>query len=243
MLYVIIGLSILFVLVAFSVTEKNAKHILSGYNTMTKEDQAKFDLPSYISKFKNFHLFLGISMLVIGLALHYFISENAGGIFVGTYPIIAYIYFIWSTGKNADGSIERNNKFSVFILVAVLIFVLGLFGMGFKEDHLNILSDKIELEGSYGETILEEEIESIELVEKIPAIRFKVNGFALGKIKKGYFKTKDGERIKLILNARNNPYILISKKDKKKIYYSTKEADNKAVFNQLKSTFKGIDFK
>jgi len=132
MIYVILFLSLLFIAVGYILTEQNAPYLLSGYNTMSKEDQAKFDLESYVPRFRKFHLFLGISFGLIGLALHCFIGENASGIFLGIYPILAYIYFIWST-KHYDVSAKskRKTNIGIGVMIATLFFVIGLIMFGF----------------------------------------------------------------------------------------------------------------
>jgi hypothetical protein len=44
MIYAILGTSLLFVAIGFIVDEKNAKYLLSGYNTMNEEDRQKVDI-------------------------------------------------------------------------------------------------------------------------------------------------------------------------------------------------------
>lgn len=78
MIAVFVGMSLLFIAIGFIVTENNAKYVLSGYNTMNEEDRKKVDIKKYIPYFRNFHIFLGISYLVLGLTLTFFINENAG---------------------------------------------------------------------------------------------------------------------------------------------------------------------
>ena len=106
MLVVILILSSIFIIVAFSVTENNAKYLLSGYNTMSEEEQQNFDIQSYIPYFKKFHLVLGISLLIVSLLLYYYVDSDWCGIFLGAYPILAYTFFIWK-GKQIE-----NNDFS-----------------------------------------------------------------------------------------------------------------------------------
>ena len=65
----ILILSSIFIAIAFIVNENNAKYLLSGYNTMSEEERMKFDIKSYIPFFRNFHIFLGISLLIISLIL------------------------------------------------------------------------------------------------------------------------------------------------------------------------------
>lgn len=229
-------MGLLFVAMGFIVTENNAKYLLSGYNTMSEEDRKKVDIRAYIPYFRKFHIFLGISFLVFGTILTYLINENAGGIFLAVYPIIAYIYFIWTSSKYSKGFSTKWNKVGVFILVGTLVFVIGLLGFGFNEDKLTFNSETVEFKGSYGETLNQSEIQSIELVNQLPKITLKTNGFALGTINKGYFKTEKGEIVKLILNSDNKPYILVTKSDGIKIYFSSKDKSNEELLNEMKKT-------
>jgi hypothetical protein len=99
MFAIIIGLSLFFVAIGFMLTEQNAKYLLAGYNLRTEAEREKVDIQSYLGFFKRFHLFLGLSFLVIGLFLHFFSSEKAVGTFVVGYPIVAYAVFIWQGNK------------------------------------------------------------------------------------------------------------------------------------------------
>ncbi|MBA0883289.1 DUF3784 domain-containing protein [Flavobacterium undicola] len=239
MMYTLIGMSLLFIAIGFIVNENNAKYLLSGYNTMSKEERKKVDIKAYIPYFRKFHIFLGVSFFLIGNLLNYFVHENAAGIFLAVYPILAYIYLIATSAKYFNGGLyTKKNKIGVFILVGTLIFVIVLFGRELKEDKLIFNSNSIEFEGSYGEVVPKNEIKSIELVNDKPKITLRTNGFALGTVKKGYFKTNKGEIVKLILNGDDKPYILLTKADGKKIYYSSKEESNEKLFEKIKSTSK-----
>src|SRR5690554_5130250 len=238
MLYFIIGLGLLFIGIGFIITESNAKYLLAGYDTLSKEKQAQFDIKPLLAYFRKFHLFLGISCIVLGLILTYVFNEVVGGAFIVIYPCLAYIYFVITSTKYSEGlNSKRKNTVAIFILVATLLFVVGLLGYGLKEHTISIAPDAVEIHGTYGEVLLPSEIARIELVPELPKITFKSNGFALGKINKGYFKTEAGERVKLILNADNKPYLLIEKVDGKKIYYAAKSGSNTKLFEIIKNTF------
>ena len=243
MIYLLVILSLVFVAVGFILTENNAKYMLSGYNTMTEEERKTVDIKSFIPFFRNFHIFLGLSSLVFGLAIYYFYSKDAVGIFLGIYPILAYIYFVWKSAKYNNTPQTNATKIGVVLLIVVLLFVVGLFALGFKEDKLIIHSEVIQIEGSYSEKILPSEIKSIVLVENLPKITGKTNGFALETIKKGYFKTEAGEKVKLVLNSDQKPIILLTKTDGKQIYFSAKKRVNTEIFEDLKKEFPAFRFK
>lgn len=237
MIYVLLGISLLFVGIGLIVTESNAKYLLSGYNTMSEEDRKKVDIKAYIPDFRKFHLFLGVSLFLLGTAFTYLISEVAGGIFLTIYPLIAYIYFFITGRKQWKGVSSKGNKMAFIILVGSLLFVVGLMGLGLKEDTLSLESETVVFSGSYGETLSPSDIQSIELVDQLPQITFKTNGFGLGSVRKGYFRTKEKEVVKLILNGDQKPIILMTKTDGKKIYYSARSASNEDIVEEIQQNF------
>jgi hypothetical protein len=240
MIYVLTGMSVLFVAIGFVVTENNAKYLLSGYNTLPEADRKKVDIKAYIAYFRKFHIFFGLSFLVLGALLYYFISRNVAGVFLVVYPVLAYIGFVATSAKYSKGLSTKWNKVGILILIGTLVFVTVLLGYGFKENTLTFDSQSIEFKGMYGETLSASQIASIELVNQIPRITLKTNGFALGSINKGYFKTEDGEIIKLILNSDNKPYILFTKADGERIYYSAKSEPNQKILDKIKQAFPGV---
>lgn len=241
MIYLLAGMSVLFIAIGFILTENNAKYILSGYNTLSEEDRKKVDIQNYVPYFRRFHLFLGISLFVFGILLNYFVHSNASGIFVAVYPILAYIYFALTSSKFSKELETNNSKYSIVILVGVLIFMVGLLGYGFKENALLLYSQKLIIEGSYGETLPTDQIKSIQLVNELPEISMKMNGFALGTVKKGYFRTTNGEKVKLILNKANKPYLFIAKMNGQKIYFSPQDGWNEKTLEELKN-FRSAEF-
>lgn len=235
MLYVILGMGVLFLVLGFILTENNAKYLLAGYNTMSESERAKVDIRSYVAYFRRFHIFLGLSFLVFGIAIYYLVNEDVAGLFLAVYPCLAYIYLIIKGKYFTTTQSKGPSMAAVVVLVLAILFTVALFGYGYKENTLELHSDRIELKGCYGEILLLSDIESIELVDQLPRITFKTNGFALRKVKKGYFKTETGEKVKLILNDDSKPYILFITSKGKKIYYASKSESNEVLFEKLKA--------
>ena len=270
MIFVVLFLGFLFLAIGRLLTVGNARFLLAGYNTMSEEERQGFDLEGYVPFFRRFHLFLGLSFLAGGCGLYYLVDLDAAGVFLGVYPIVAYIYFLWASrrfyrngeagGSKVAGSTARGSstikysKIGIWVLIGSLVFVLGLMVAGYKEDRLTVVaaagnqaatvnqtasegqSVSLRIGGMYGETIPLSNIESIVLLDTLPRITFRENGFALGRISKGYFRTADKERVKLILNARKPPYILITKTNGRKIYYSARSASTLEQFRQKTET-------
>ena len=47
LIFTIIFVSLIFLGIAFGINKKNAKYLLAGYNTMSKEQRAKFDIEGF----------------------------------------------------------------------------------------------------------------------------------------------------------------------------------------------------
>jgi len=234
MLSLIIFLGLLFLGMGFVLTEKNAPSLLSGYNRMSEEEQAQFDLKNYIVAFRKFHLLLGSSTLMLGLLLHFLISKNAGLAFVTIYPLFAFIFFIFWTKKYQPKRRQRSNNLGIIALLLTGIGVSFLFYKSFQETKIQIQDTAVTFVGMYGETVDFQDIREVELLERLPKISLKVNGSAMDGIYKGKFKTAEGEIAKLLINAENKPYIQIIKKDDKSIFFASKNDDNGRIYKQLK---------
>ncbi|MCR9154231.1 MAG: DUF3784 domain-containing protein [Bacteroidetes bacterium] len=221
MLYLIFGIGIFFLLMAFLLNEKNASYLLSGYNTMSEEEKANFDLLNYLKTFKRFHIFLGASFMVLGLAILYMLGADAAGIFLGLYPIIAYIWLILESRKYyLDPQKARKNNIAAIVLGLTLLGVGGLFFYGYQENQIRVEEDRLVISGMYGLEMEGDQIESLELIEELPALSIRINGFSTGRIKKGYYKTESGERIRLLINSAERPILMIVPKSGPVIFYT-----------------------
>ena len=99
MVYVLIAISSIVIGLALLLTEGNAKYLLAGYNSMSVEEREKIEIKGLVSYFRNFHLFLGSSFLIISLLLIFYVGETAGTVFICVYPVVAEIYFVVSAAK------------------------------------------------------------------------------------------------------------------------------------------------
>ena len=97
--YVVLAMSVFFVGLAFIVTENNAKYLLAGYNTMSPEERKKVAIKALIAYFKIFFILLGISFLVIGLAVIHYFNKNIVAMVICLYPIVAVVYFVIKSQK------------------------------------------------------------------------------------------------------------------------------------------------
>lgn len=239
MLLTIVLISLLFVVIGYVVTDKNAKYLLSGYNTMSESERQNFDLKSYIRYFRNFHLFIGITILSITMLLYYFLNPDWSVIFMGTFPILAYSYFVWKSNQFYTSQTKKKiHYFVVFGLIFLFLFISYNLKEAIADNTIVIENKQLVISGQYGTAINLSQIKSIQLITNTPTISNRINGFSLQTIKKGYYRTKEGEKVKLLINSSQKPLLLLTTKENDKIYYSSKETSNKKVYSLLNSKLK-----
>lgn len=91
----VIGTGLVYILALRFVNENNANTWLSGYNTMSKAEQEKFDLKGYLGFLKSFFYNLGVYGTLIYFTLFFITDEQFAILFwiaIQLLPIPFLIY-------------------------------------------------------------------------------------------------------------------------------------------------------
>lgn len=122
-------------------------------------------------------------------------------------------------------------------LTALLIIgtiVMTVYASTSMKVNLQIREQVVTIKGMYSENIDRKDIVELSFEKSIPPIAVKQNGGAIGNKKVGYFRTKDGEKVKLFIEDDKNSVIKIVTKEKT-IYINYEEKEKtEALFNELK---------
>lgn len=118
-------------------------------------------------------------------------------------------------------------------MAASLALVVGLFFLGFRKNEMTVGNSEIEIGGMYGETIKMSDVVRVGLSDELPSIKMKSNGFAVGKTRKGYFKTKTGERVMLLIDTEEKPMLLLTLKDSTRLYYASGGVSSTALKSSI----------
>lgn len=221
MMYFTLGFGVLFILIAFLVHEGNARFLLSGYNTMSEEDRAAFDLNGFLYLFKRFHIALGSIIIIGGLGFELMDSELYQIYLVGVLPVFAYMYFILKTKHFNKPEEHRKLNWAAGVLGFLGV---GIALLGFYTDQGNTLvleDNQLVITGLYGEEIPYTSIDEVVLLDSLPAVKIRVNGSAVGGKLVGHFTLKDGRSVKLFVDRGDAQFLLIKTRARKDIIYSS----------------------
>jgi len=99
---ILLGLFIVnmtFIGVAFFINRDNAKQLLSGYNTMSRDQQKSFDLENYLIFFRKFFLNLELYFSLIFLMFYLAFGEVAASIAYVVSIILPTPYMVYASNK------------------------------------------------------------------------------------------------------------------------------------------------
>jgi len=91
--------NICFLGVAFVTNEDNAEQLLSGYNTMSKEEKESFDLKNYLIFFKKFFINLAVYSSLIYLTSYLIFEESTASMIYFVSVLIPLPYIIYMGNK------------------------------------------------------------------------------------------------------------------------------------------------
>jgi hypothetical protein len=233
MIFVLIFLAGILLLVCLMVNENNAKYILAGYNAMSKEDREKVELKGFLKLFRRFHVFLALSVFIAGALLHYFVDENSAGLFLIFYPLAAYMYLLWKANQFTDSKEKANTVTGILFIFISIVFVGVLLIPDVWDNEITLNKNYLEIHGRYGEKISLQQVSEVKVSKNLPEIKVRSNGVSMGNIKKGFFKTSSGERVKLIVNTPEQPYLEIIKKDGSRLFFNSKKSSSQEIFQSI----------
>ena len=220
------------------ITKNNASSLLSGYNTMSKEEQEQFPLTEYLERFKGFHIRFGVLYTVLGIVFYVTKSELLGW-HMSITPILAYIYFFYQT-KDLSMKVEsQKNSFRVGIavLIGTLVFVIGMFYWSDRPSDVVLDGDILRISGPYGIDLPLDKIDSLGISESLPEISKRRHGISTGTVAKGKYRGPEGDYLLLI----DKPYVnvlWIERKSGDPILISLKELDEEKLLRELNESLK-----
>jgi hypothetical protein len=213
--YLIIGA--FFIAIGLAVHVFKWHFLIAGYNTMSKEKKANVDIEG-LGRLMGIYSYVNGGVLIVMGVLHA----------LGLKPVLSPVVIIFGIStiylliraQKYDGNIyDKSGKmiegaWKQFVLpvgtvVVTLIFVVILMFFSSQETKVTFLEEGLQIHGMYGETYRWESIEEVRLIESLPNIELRTNGSALGSSLKGHFRTTEYGSVKLFVDTKKPPFILM----------------------------------
>lgn len=201
---------VLLSLLGYLIVKKEDYSLISGFSSKTVEEQQmliKNGYPQAVGKsmwYSSIILLIGLVLYLLNIPYMIEISWIVMILF-----LFAYLLYIQKldTSKNR----KTNTLLLVITMVTTFFIIAGVFYIGFQQNHVTISEEQFQVSGFYGVTWELDALTAIELVDEIPDIEMRTNGFAMGNRLKGNFRLEKLGNGKLFLYDNHPPYLYIKK--------------------------------
>jgi len=217
-MYVTIFVGILCILSGALVKYFKCYWLIAGYNTMSEEKRKNVDTEALGKLMGNYMFLLGI-IFIIGGVLTFKDLKTIGTILLTVPIFILTPYVIVKAQKydknslEPDGSLKKSTKITLGVFIGftmlIFIFVIVLLGYGAREPKVTVDNEMIKIGGMYAATVRTDDIVDIVLLDSIPKVLRKDNGFDFGNILRGYFDLEGIGKGRLYINNGKPPYVYL----------------------------------
>lgn len=202
---------ILFFILGWTIRFKGQYMLISGFNNRSEEEQKILIENGYPQKTGNLLIMTAVGMLIlfplVFTSFPYIIEVQYG--FMTLFLLVGFIYV---SKYEIPEKRKKSYWFASIFTLLVIGFISGLFYLGYQLNELVVKEQTFEITGLYGDEWKVEDIEKIELLNEMPNVSYKENGFGMSNLSKGYFSVETyGSSLLFIRNG--GPYLLIEMKD------------------------------
>ncbi|MGP4060689.1 DUF3784 domain-containing protein [Halobacillus sp. H74] len=220
----------------YLVVKKKEYGLLSGFGSRPEEEKEILIYNGYINalgKLLKYTFYLLVLSFLLGLSSVPFGFEVSIGIF----SIVLMVGIVWVQRYEVPRKRKKMVWITGIISAATFMFICGLTVLGFMENEVIITEESFEVSGMYGVEWPMEEITSVELLDTMPEIIVKTNGFAAAGQLKGRFRLEDPYNgILLFVQKNEGPFLYVSSKDDHLILSRDESSRTKEIYESLMNT-------
>jgi len=232
--------------------------LIAGYNTMPKEEQAKYDAKALCRSTGWFLLWTIFWIMLVPFGIH---GENTGMLYctVGIITVSTLAFVIYAnTGNRFRKKEDREKKpdersldrilcsrsvqwIVGVLLVGSVLVIPALLLFGEKEPIVKITDNGVRIRGMYGVKMDYAEIIDISLIDNtINSIGLtrKTHGYSTPTSQKGYFQSNKYGKVLLFTRASASPTIHIERNGKPDVFLNlSNDEATRILYNDLKTAF------
>ncbi|WP_462413331.1 DUF3784 domain-containing protein [Neobacillus sp. Marseille-QA0830] len=203
-----VGMILLFGILAWAILKKKAYSLLSGFALRPKEEQQKLienGLPQRTGKLM---LVTAVGMLIL-LPLVFTSFKYVIEIQFGYMVLVLLGGFIYISRYDVPRKRKQSYLISTSLFVAVMALIGVIMYQGYKDYQLTLQKQTFEITGPYGDKWSYQDVKQVELLDKMPEVTYRQNGFGVSTMLKGKFKVENYGNALLFIRKNSPPYIYI----------------------------------
>lgn len=230
-------LFLLFIGIAYLILKKERYSFLSGFNRRTSDEQEQLIERGYPQALGKNSLLLAV-VLGIGVLLTLF------GVPYGFEAAMGVMVLVIIGGQFYVQKYELPDKrtkgywmagVTSFITIGIIGFVIGA---GFLDNDLSIDKNSVAVSGPYGIEWPLETIENVQILDSLPEVKLRTNGYSFAGRLKGHFKLENYGGGLLFIHGKHSPYLLIERGKDYLIINSENSEKTRKWYNELSNAIK-----
>ncbi|UAL48453.1 DUF3784 domain-containing protein [Sutcliffiella horikoshii] len=214
---------LIFLLIGWAIVKKEAYGLISSFRSRPKEEQEELIQNGYPQKTGKLLIGTAIALLIM-LPLLFTSFPYAMEVQIGVMVVLLLGGFIYLSKYEVPKKRKKSYIISTSIAVVTFSFLFVVSYLGFQEAELTLKENSFEISGVYGDEWRFEDITQVDLVEEMPEVLLRTNGYGMQSISKGHFKVKDYGSSLLFIYKGHSPYLLIKTNDDT-IFINAKDAE------------------
>ncbi|MBT2693840.1 DUF3784 domain-containing protein [Bacillus sp. ISL-55] len=214
---------VMFLFFGWAIVKKEWYWLISNFNGKSKDEQQQLIQNGYPQRVGKLMLATAAGMAIL-LPLSFTSFQYSIEVQFGFIMVFLLGGLIYLSKYEIKEKRKRSYIFSSLLAIGTIGFIVGLSFVGYKDFELMENEDSFEITGMYGGEWEYADIRHIELLEEMPEVTWKENGFGLATLAKGHFKVTDYGSSLLFIHKGSPPYLFIETENDK-IFINSKNRD------------------
>ncbi|HEY4599949.1 MAG TPA: DUF3784 domain-containing protein [Cerasibacillus sp.] len=216
----------------YLIVKKKDYFLISGFYKRSEEEKVYLQKSGYLNamaKAMTISFWIFTLTFIVGLLPIPYGFEIGIGIFL----IVLLGGMIWIQRYEVPYRRKRATWTTAIISIVTLGFIIAIFVVGYIDNEIKVNQDIFEITGMYGLELDIDDIEHITLLDELPEVIMKTNGFATTNLLKGRFQLVEPYgTCTLFIQKRTNPVLYIQTKDDY-VMIARKDANETRVLHDL----------
>ena len=221
----------------YLVKKKKDATLISGFSNRTKEEQEYLKQSGYIEAVGNY-LLISFIIFLATYILWIFSVPYSMEVGLSILLIVVLAGMIWLQRYEVPHKRKKMYWITVSFTAVLICFLVGLTYVGLKENQVAVEDGKFVVSGMYGVEWDLEDVEKVELLDELPRVIVKTNGFATEGHLKGRFRLESPyEGGLLFVRVKDGaPYLYVETKDGDYVILNRSDGkETERLYKQLQS--------
>ena len=210
-------ISLLFFILGWAIRTKKAYWLISGFKNRSADERQQLIDNGYPQK-AGLWLILTAIGIVLLLPLSFTSLSFTFEIQFGFILLSSLFGMIYLSKYETLKKRKRSYIISTSIFVITFGFIITLFLYGEQRSELILKEKSFEITGMYGDEWPYSDIKTVKLLEKMPNVTWKQNGFGTDRIAKGRFKVDGYGSSLLFIKKDQSSQVLYLELNNEKIF-------------------------